>query len=97
MRTLQEQMELILCNFDFHKVHKVMECLDWAWYADGISQCPEPWEVREHALQRMKDAIKSGYSNTGGFEAKVEDGVLYLAFVVENTHGYEFWRDEDES
>ena len=76
----------ILDDFDFEKVHKVMETLDWKWYLadyedeDEELRVPTANEVRKRARSEMTSLITqmaeegetTGFSNGGGIEVTVE-------------------------
>lgn len=88
---IQEQIDEIMDTFDFERVHNVMKHLNWTW-RDALKP-PPTYEIRAHARERLKDAVKHGSSNTGGFVATKEEGVDYgkhwvrmnLLFAVEQT------------
>lgn len=81
-----EDINEILDDFDFEKVHKVMETLDWKWYLadyedeDEELRVPTANEVRKRARSEMTSLITqmaeegetTGFSNGGGIEATVE-------------------------
>jgi hypothetical protein len=81
----------IMDNFDFERVEKVMDCLNWKWGIEG--QVPDIYEIRRFARQLLADTIiglghliedKSFSLGSGGFVAKAyRDGSLSLSFVVE--------------
>jgi hypothetical protein len=88
---IQEQIDEIMDRFDFERVHDVMMHLNWTW-RDALEP-PTTYEIRAHARERLKDAVKHGSSNTGGFVATKEEGVddgkpwvrMNLLFAVEQT------------
>jgi hypothetical protein len=85
---IQQQIDEIMDWFDFAKVQKVMDHLEWTW--NGDYGPPSEAEIRQHARQAMKDVARGGCQSIGGFEARVvegsEDGKpwlsLSLAFAV---------------
>jgi hypothetical protein len=88
---IQEQIDQIMDSFDFERVHKVMEHLNWTW---GYSEEPPSlYDLRTAARERLKGAVKHGSSNTGGFVATKEEGVedgkpwvrMNLLFTVQQT------------
>lgn len=85
----QDDIDSILDEFNFEKVHQTMQALDWHWI--GNPDIPTIGELRREARKRLKEAIESykkhpeqgGRFNCGGFEATAyPDGYLRLAFVV---------------
>ena len=94
-----EAIEDILDEFDFHRVQKVMDFLDWQW-ATAVDGVPSVGEMRRQARKLLEFAHahsdKPSYSvATGGFEAAciMEEGdktkYLSLKFVIEEGNNYE--------
>ena len=95
---LEHMIEDILNEFDFDKVERVMEALNWKWRGET----PTLYDLREEALRLLRGAAKSRLGNfknehhdvaiinaCGGFEAKAycdENKTkitgLDLAFVI---------------
>jgi len=76
------EIDEILDEFDFEKVHKVMTALDWEWYStDGV---PSIAELRREARRLLKDLVNGRHQSisTGGFTAYMHDGLLGLRFEV---------------
>lgn len=73
----------ILDEFDFEKVHRVMQAISWSWYdTDGA---PTVAELRRCARSLLKQVVESKdlrYVATGGLVAYMENGVLGLRFEV---------------
>jgi enoyl-CoA hydratase/carnithine racemase len=86
-KTKQEKIDKVMDNFDFGRVVKTMQALDWNWIDEGV---PSESEVRKEArrlLKQISNAILSeptSYSiATGGFCAtRFSDGELRLQFIV---------------
>ena len=71
--------------FDFAKVAKVMEALDWKW----ANERPSEPEIRARARELIEDAVKNKRGiASGGFFAKYqeEEGeeFIELSFVVDS-------------
>lgn len=91
--TNEEAIEEIMDEFDFHKVRKVMEFLDWKWSADdegNFSDVPSGARLRKMARSLLKEAARLGvqhggyHISSGGFRATYyDDGILGLAFELE--------------
>lgn len=90
MKTKSEMIDNIMDNFDFGRVAKCMEVLEWRWCdVEGI---PQESDIRQFArkyMRSIKDTCTSDrYSfSAGGFvvTAWYEDGKLdamELSFVV---------------
>lgn len=75
-------------HFDWRKVHKVMEVLNWKWYfcKDKEVRVPTIDELKQRAedllYQVFTDSDISSVA-TGGFEAGMDDGELWLNFSIE--------------
>ena len=52
----QKMMFDIINNFDFQKVHDVMNYLNWTWYPKGI---PTVDDIRFSARERIESVIKN--------------------------------------
>jgi len=91
-KTTQDRIDEIMDNFDFAKVVKAMEALDWNWATahadDGI---PSEYEARAFARNLLKQAAarivskedNCYYLGCGGFVVrKYYDGGLELEFVL---------------
>lgn len=76
---VQEAIDEIMDNFDFERVHKVMDFLNWKWFsADANSEVPDPSELRKSARKQIKECLQGSvdYSDyfsisCGGFEVVV--------------------------
>ncbi len=89
---LIEQVEDILDEFDFQKVQKAMEALDWNYF-DSVDKVPTIGELRKMARGLLNhvysaDPSPNDMAGSGGFEATrymdIGDATKYLAlkFVV---------------
>ena len=94
-----ETIENILDEYDFHRVQKVMEALNWIWVSSE-GEVPSIGELRRQARSLLEDVYNKEASpfymvGTGGFEATrtMETGdlnkYLSLKFVVEEGNNYE--------
>lgn len=90
--TDEEIIEDILDEFDFYKVQKTMEALEWTWRREY----PSIGEMRKVARGLMRDLIKikDGSTSTGGLVARkrtIDDGgdpIYELSFVVTSWDNY---------
>ncbi len=89
---LIQQVEDILDEFDFNKVQKVMEALDWK-YHDSVDKFPSIGELRKMARSLLNctydaDDSPDYFTSCGGFHAERRmypgDSTKYLnlKFVV---------------
>lgn len=93
-RIIQDIME----NFDFGKVHKVMEFLDWTWWFNGV---PSVDDLKDQAHSLLDEAWeKQQCVATGGFRVAYErpnhDGespYLCLSFELDS---WGSWIENDE-
>lgn len=87
---LDQQIQDMLCCFDFEKVHKVMKFLDWKWASSRTENgVPSVSELMLKARELIYSSI-AGISNrsdpnyfvmTGGFKVSVhrcDDGYLVI-------------------
>jgi len=95
----KSKIEDIMRNFDFEKVHDVMQYLDWHWVKVGV---PTVEDIKAEAKRLLVDAC---YEKTtvacGGFRATYEatpgseegDEFIQLEFILTDAEGF----DEDEA
>lgn len=87
------KIKSILNHFDFHRVKKVMDVLNWKWSLskNGV---PDIDEIRGLANRLLIDAcIKKTNISTGGFRAVYDDNgdgdpYVGLEFIVEECEGF---------
>lgn len=93
MRRMQEQIDEIMDNFDFDRVHKMMLAVGWRWSnTEGGWSVPTIPELREgarHLLYRTVDERVSG-CGSGGFNViagkdfiSLQWGPEYIAEIEE--------------
>ena len=92
MKTFEEHWTEILGNFDWDKVRKIMEFLDWKWVDHNSESVPSIGRIIMRAEELCRSAYNDkGIHQSGGFVATFEDEVLMLTFVVE-----EWYTEPDE-
>lgn len=88
-------LQELLNGFDFERVHKCMEVLDWSW--TGVNGIPEEEDmilVVKNLYESIEKRILEGkycYCATGGFKLTFnpdEDNELSLVFAAENYSVY---------
>jgi len=85
--TNEQAIEDLLDKFDFNKVQKAMQVLDWKW-ASAENGVPTIYELRKTARGILKDAYETGVTEVsiGGFSAKYDgsdrEKWLYLEFTL---------------
>ncbi len=94
----ERKIEEVLGQFDFAKVHKVMEFLDWGWSFSGPDaltlKVPNEAKMVLMALGLLKNAVQLAIKNpnkpctsgSGGFRANstlLDDGYFSLELVFE--------------
>ena len=96
---MHDDIEEILDSFDFEKVKKVMDALEWKYYDSPDSHVTIP-ELRKNARELLKTVYSAKDSDhwcagSGGFEVErwMYPGdtkkYLYLKFIVEEqTNAY---------
>ena len=93
-----DEIDDIMDNFDFEKVHETMALLGWRWVSRSTQafEIPHVSELRKRARGLMQDAMGShmpSYSTgTGGFQVDKEtiEGKTYLSlsFVLTEWNNY---------
>ena len=84
----QELVEKAITSFNFHKVRRVMEFLEWTW---GNDEYPTIVELEFTARRLLEAAFRYangndqdyGYCSSGGFEAHVFENAASLSFNAE--------------
>lgn len=81
-KTQVEQINEIMDWFDFDKVHRAMQALNWTWYGKDV---PLVGQIRKQARELLTEVANTDAScvSTGGLKASKTDGILFLEFVVE--------------
>jgi len=89
---MNDQIDYIMDNFNFERVHVAMTALDWTWvdYSD-ISKLSVPTvSMLRKAARRLLNSAADGQITTasGGFQAKYwppegeDEAMLVLSFVL---------------
>lgn len=87
------KIKSILNNFDFNKVKKIMDVLNWKW-ASSKNGVPDIDEIRKLATRLLIDAcVEKQNISTGGFRAVYDDNgdgdpYVGLEFIVEECEGF---------
>ena len=87
----EEQINIILNDFDFNKIHSVMKFLDWRYiYSGNTRKVPSQDDIRNIARTCLE---KVAYSKDeidnfalGGFVADKIENILELSFVIEKSN-----------
>jgi hypothetical protein len=89
---LDYQIEDIMTHFDFEKVHKAMEAVNWKWgFPASKATIPTVKDLKERAREFLERLVKDGkdsYIMSGGFTAIRISLNLQLLFVLES-QGYD--------
>ena len=87
------KIKSILNHFDFNKVKKIMDVLNWKW-ASSKNGVPDIDEIRKLATRLLIDAcVEKQNISTGGFRAVYDDNgdgdpYVGLEFIVEECEGF---------
>lgn len=80
-----EAIAEIMDAFDFDKVRRVMDTLEWEWAGVGV---PDNYTIRSRARDMLTEAIeKQTRVDTGGFVAEYhpeDGGCIRLSFELES-------------
>ena len=76
------QVQEVLASFDFDRVHRVMESLNWTWA--NLDRTPSRRELLAEADRLLRELDgKPGVLGSGGLRASYkEDGTLSLKFIL---------------
>jgi hypothetical protein len=87
-------IEDCLMQFNFHKVHRVMEFLEWTW--GSSSNQPTICQLKGEARRHLRNAVNNyvmtknkngyGYSSSGGFSAYANEHSVSLSFNAEEVY-----------
>lgn len=83
------QIDQILYEFDFNKIHIVMTHIDWSWSIGATYEVPSVKKLRDEAKRLLNSSKKYRYMDEpvivscGGFEASAYKGGFCLKFVLE--------------
>lgn len=97
-RISKRAIEEILNEFDFEKVHRVMQFLDWRWYPNN--KVPSIASLKQTARLCLNGIVDEGAERhmTGGLVAyREQDGDedgLALSFVIEEYTRWDGYEDE---
>jgi hypothetical protein len=87
MKTEEEKqikvIETIMDEFDFHKVQRYMESVNWRW-AD-CEDIPSVTLLRRKAKEMLMDAVKLKFTiiSSGGFRVHRTENSIHLSFMIE--------------
>ena len=106
MIEVKEQIEWVMNNFDFDKVHDYMIENNWVWFhCNGVPTVDKMKETAKGLLNRLDDPMewvdyqcKDRIIGTGGFEAKMtmNDEVVSLRFCKDDCVCDECFNNEED-
>lgn len=94
-----EAIEYCLSTFNFERVHKVMQAVDWKWATRSGYQVPTLVQLVLAAQRRLNDAwdkkttvesggIRAAYVGSEVVNGKLESPGLELMFILTQTQSY---------
>jgi len=92
MKSKKEIAREILQQFDFVKVYKVMDYLNWTWesHGDYAPTVGEIYQLAESLIFELLNSEEATSIATGGFRVYKEDeGLIALTFELDSVHSYE--------
>lgn len=92
----QEIIDEIMDFFDFERVHKVMEALNWTWTATN-GNVPEVCQLRRQVRSMLNLLIDKNLESleTGGFSVtKDSNGYIKCSFIVDSWEAKNSINDE---
>ncbi len=81
---MDKKIKVIINEFNFERVHKAMEALNWTWYGRGV---PKIGTLRRSAKDLLTRAAYSDEDisiGSGGFQARRVGDDLELLFYIDN-------------
>ena len=63
---IQEQVDYIMDSFDFKSASEALRCVEHCWINQLDDDEDREFELRQHARERMADAIKRAKENPDG-------------------------------
>ena len=80
-KRFQKEIDEVIKEFNFEKVHKTMQVLDWQWYHPGEdgTKVPTLDEIKKRGKELLQEAAESAAMSkgeyvigTGGFRAEAQ-------------------------
>jgi len=93
--------EKVMDRFDFEKVKKVMDLLNWTWV--GYNGVPTIVEIKDKCrnlclrLIQEKENCNIDSISTCGFRVSYSEGVAEIEFILESDMWDETWKEEEEN
>lgn len=85
------KLQKVLNTFNFEKMRKVMEHLEWVW-VEGIGRpfgVPNIDDLRKTAKQLLEESFEERESiSSGGFSAEYDGDNFFLSFVVTDSDSF---------
>lgn len=82
--TMTHQIRLTLERFDFTRVAKAMQAIGWVWKTHDGMRSPNELEIEKAAIELLSQVSEEWPSaSSGGLTAELDEGELYLSFVLE--------------
>lgn len=78
--TKEEKIESILENFDFQKIHKVMEFLNWTWFGSG-KEVPSTYKLIKRTEEYLNECYDYSLKNKEDYG--VASGGMYVTSFYE--------------
>jgi len=87
---IAQQIDSIIANFKFEKVHKAMTALDWRWSLPGQDKLAVPSVsdlicTSRYLLSKAATGPERVWSTGGLIAERYEDGGLSLLFYIDHT------------
>jgi hypothetical protein len=96
----QENIDNIIENFDFDKVHRVMVFMDWKWAFSVVVRVPSIDELKDEARRLLGNLVENNnrFTECGGLRAEKykKDDYFRLSFCIDSWEEYTEPSDEAE-
>lgn len=78
---IQEIIDEIIDNFDFDRVHDVMEYMDWGWQGEGV---PSIEKLKESAIELLEHAYNGYFEQGNGEQYSIQTGGLEAYYMYDD-------------
>ena len=85
----------VMNDFNFEKVYRIMVLTRHKWLIDGTMKVPSLYRIMKNAEELLRTCAsnygdKDNFSiSSGGFTAGLDDGTLFLRYVLEEKISYD--------
>lgn len=108
IKEMEQNYTEAVSTFDFQRVKKCVDVLQWKWYRIGSARIPtieDMYVVVDNLFDKIISGLKNTSDNlvfknisTGGFTVEVgDDNHVEIKFTVESSEWYSDWDIKEEN